>query len=158
MRKIFLNIDIKLVVLIVLLNLIAFLGYTQKTRTVDEKVLYELLEDNFRKDTLILLYEKENILLDTLVRQLKKREEIQSLRIEKLKIINSNLESQRSILENNNKVLTDSNYNLNLYLDNKKKEINNLNNKNKRKRKWIFGFVAENVLLISATIIYIRFK
>jgi len=138
--------------------LIAFLGYTQKTRTVDEKVLYELLEDNFRKDTLILLYEKENILLDTLVRQLKKREEIQSLRIEKLKIINSNLESQRSILENNNKVLTDSNYNLNLYLDNKKKEINNLNNKNKRKRKWIFGFVAENVLLISATIIYIRFK
>lgn len=138
--------------------MIAFLGYTQKTRTVDEKVLYELLEDNFRKDTLILLYEKENILLDTLVRQLKKREEIQSLRIEKLKIINSNLESQRSILENNNKVLTDSNYNLNLYLDNKKKEINNLNNKNKRKRKWIFGFVAENVLLISATIIYIRFK
>ena len=81
--------------------MIAFLGYTQKTRTVDEKVLYELLEDNFRKDTLILLYEKENILLDTLVRQLKKREEIQSLRIEKLKIINSNLESQRSILENN---------------------------------------------------------
>lgn len=138
--------------------MIAFLGYTQKTRTVDEKVLYELLEDNFRKDTLILLYEKENILLDTLVRQLKKREEIQSLRIEKLKIINSNLESQRSILENNNKVLTDSNYNLNLYLDNKKKEINNLNNKNKRKRKWIFGFVAENVLLISATIIHIRFK
>lgn len=138
--------------------MIAFLGYTQKTRTVDEKVLYELLEDNFRKDTLILLYEKENILLDTLVKQLKKREEIQSLRIEKLKIINSNLESQRSILENNNKVLTDSNYNLNLYLDNKKKEINNLNNKNKRKRKWIFGFVAENVLLISATIIYIRFK
>lgn len=138
--------------------MIAFLGYTQKTRTVDEKVLYELLEDNFRKDTLILLYEKENILLDTLVRQLKKREEIQSLRIEKLKIINLNLESQRSILENNNKVLTDSNYNLNLYLDNKKKEINNLNNKNKRKRKWIFGFVAENVLLISATIIYIRFK
>ena len=118
--------------------------------------MYKLLEDNFRKDTLLSIYEKENALLDTLVEQYKEREIIQSLRIEKLKTINLNLESQRSILEANNKTLTDSNYNLNLFLDNKKKEIEKLNEKNKRKRKWIVGFAVENILIISAAILLFK--
>src|SRR5574343_270160 len=149
MKKLLLNKNIKWVVFTIATNLIVYCSYTQnlpKKRLIDEKILYSLLEDNFRKDEIISIYDKENKLLDTLVEQYKEQAVIQSLRIDKLKSINTNLESQRSLLEANNKTLTDSNYNLNLYLDRKNKEIQTITDKNKRKRKWIVGFAIENVL------------
>lgn len=147
---------------ILLLNLIAYSGFTQKKevkkRLIEEPVLFKLLDDNFRKDELISIYEKENALQDSLIEMYKNQELIQNLRIEKLKSITINTESQRSILEQNNKTLTESNYNLNLFLENKKKEIEQLSSKNKKKRKWIIGFVAENLILATATILYLRLK
>ena len=147
---------------ILLLNLTAYSGFTQKKevkkRLIEEPVLFKLLDDNFRKDELIKIYEKENTLQDSLIEMYKDQELIQNLRIEKLKSIAINTENQRSILEQNNKTLTESNYNLNLFLENKKKEIEQLSNKNKKKRKWIVGFVVENAILATATILYLRLK
>lgn len=143
-------------------NLTVFSGFTQnkeiKKRLIEESVLYKLLDDNFKKDELINIYEKENSLQDSLIEFYKEKELVQGLRIEKLKSIAINTESQRSLLEQNNSVLTESNYNLNLFLENKKKEIEQLSNKNKKKKKWIAGFVVENVILISATILYLKLK
>lgn len=146
----------------ILTSLIVFSGFTQnkevKKRLIEEPVLYKLLDDNFKKDELLKIYEKENTLQDSLIEMYKEKETIQDLRIEKLKSIAINTESQRSILEQNNKVLTESNYNLNLFLDRSKKEVENLTEKNKRKRKWIVGFVAENILILATTIVYIKLK
>ena len=143
-------------------NLIACLGFTQskvvKKRLIEEPVLYKLLDDNFKKDELINIYERENSLQDSLIEFYKEKELVQGLRIEKLKSIVINTETQRSILEQNNKTLTDSNYNLNSFLENKKKEIEQLSDKNKKKRKWIAGFVVENVIIVSATILYLKLK
>lgn len=146
----------------ILTSLIVFSGFTQnkevKKRLIEEPVLYKLLDDNFKKDELLKIYEKENTLQDSLIEMYKEKETIQELRIEKLKSIVINTESQRSLLEQNNSVLTESNYNLNLFLDRSKKEVENLTEKNKRKRKWIVGFVAENILILATTIVYIKLK
>lgn len=146
----------------ILTSLTVFSGFTQnkeiKKRLIEESVLYKLLDDNFKKDELINIYERENSLQDSLIEFYKEKELVQGLRIEKLKSIVINTETQRSILEQNNKTLTDSNYNLNLFLENKKKEIEQLSDKNKKKRKWIAGFVVENVIIVSATILYLKLK
>jgi len=146
----------------ILTSLIVFSGFTQnkevKKRLIEEPVLYKLLDDNFKKDELLKIYEKENTLQDSLIEMYKEKETIQELRIEKLKSIAINTESQRSLLEQNNSVLTESNYNLNSFLDRSKKEVENLTEKNKRKRKWIVGFVAENILILATTIVFIKLK
>jgi hypothetical protein len=146
----------------ILTSLTVFSGFTQnkevKKRLIEEPVLYKLLDDNFKKDGLLKIYEKENTLQDSLIEMYKEKETIQELRIEKLKSIVINTESQRSLLEQNNTVLTESNYNLNLFLDRSKKEVESLTGRNKRKRKWIVGFVAENVLILATTIVYIKLK
>jgi hypothetical protein len=98
--------------------LISFCSNSQtRKRTIDEKVLYNLLEDNFRKDTLIQFQDSVIVSQSTTIVYLDTLSKFVLSRITKLKEINTNLVSQNTMLSTNNEVLTSVSYQLNEYIN-----------------------------------------
>ena len=99
-------------------SLISFCSNSQtRKRTIDEKVLYNLLEDNFRKDTLIQFQDSIIVSQSATIVYLDTLSKFVLGRITKLKEINTNLVSQNTMLSTNNEVLTSASYQLNEYIN-----------------------------------------
>lgn len=99
-------------------SLISFCSSSQtRKRTIDEKVLYNLLEDNFRKDTLIQFQDSIIVSQSATIVYLDTLSRFVLSRITKLKEINANLVSQNTMLSTNNEVLTSASYQLNEYIN-----------------------------------------
>lgn len=112
-------------------SLISFCSNSQtRKRTIDEKVLYNLLEDNFRKDTLIQFQDSIIVSQSTTIVYLDTLSKFVLGRITKLKEINTNLVSQNTMLSTNNETLTKAAYQLNEYIENCKSNQKILTKKN----------------------------
>ena len=117
--------------------MISFCSISQtkpKTRLIEERVLYSILEDNFRKDTLITLQDSiiasqanTIVFLDTMTKYVLSR-------ILKQKEINDNLLNQNSILVLNNETLTTASYQLNEYINRCKLNVEAIETENKKLR------------------------
>ncbi len=95
-------------------------------------MLYNLLEDNFRKDTLIQFQDSIIVSQSATIVYLDTLSKFVLGRITKLKEINTNLVSQNTMLSTNNEVLTSASYQLNEYINRCKSNAEAIETENKK--------------------------
>lgn len=154
----FLSNNIKLVVLTILLSLTSFFVNSQTKKLIDVKLLQELLEDNFRKDTLIAIQDEIILKQESVIFGLDTLNNYKDLRISKLSGVINVISNQNQILQLNNNVLTKSTFELTTYLDRYKTDNVKLVDKVKKRNKWLKVSTIVNATFIAATILYFKLK
>ena len=136
----------------------SFFVNSQTKKLIDVKLLQELLEDNFRKDTLIAIQDEIILKQESVIFGLDTLNNYKDLRISKLSGVINVISNQNQILQLNNNVLTKSTFELTTYLDRYKTDNVKLVDKVKKRNKWLKVSTIVNATFIAATILYFKLK